>query len=423
MLEHEFDCTPARRARRSAIATAVLLCLGIATAPASGDVQSASAPESQIERGLYLAIAGNCGSCHTVATDKTMAGGVAFATPFGTLYSTNITPDPDTGIGNWTGQQFQQAMRSGVRPDGTHLYPAFPYTAFTKMTDEDIAAVFAYLKSLPPVKWTPPENDMPFPFNRRGLMSPWKTMFFEAGVHQPDPSQSAEWNRGQYLVEGPGHCGACHTPRNFVGAEKSSMAFAGGTYTDKVPSGELRTWSAVNLTSSSTGLAAWSVDDLFAYLKTGRSSRAISFGPMNEVIVNSTRHLKDEDVRAMAVYLKSLPAREHSSGSKPSADELKNGKTAYTLHCGTCHLPTGAGSSDTGPPLVGSAIVQASDPSTLINMITYGPHEPVDNRWDPMPAFGDKLDDDEIANLASYIRNSWGNEAGAVSEKQVMQQR
>jgi mono/diheme cytochrome c family protein len=208
-----------------------------------------------------------------------MAGGVAFETPFGKIYSTNLTPDEETGIGKWTEKDFAQALRKGVRPDGAHLYPVFPFTAYTKVTDTDAAALFAYLKSLPAVSSAPPANEMSFPFNQRRLMSIWKALFFDEGAYQPVAGQSDEWNRGAYLVEGLGHCSACHSPRNFLGAERSSAAMTGGTYLDRVPTGELRPWSAPNLTSAANGLGEWSVEDIAAYLKTGANDHVSVSGP------------------------------------------------------------------------------------------------------------------------------------------------
>lgn len=384
--------------------------------------------KSLVERGRYLARAGNCVSCHTAADGEAFAGGLAFETPFGKLYSTNITPDPETGIGKWTEQQFERALREGVRPDGAHLYPAFPYTAYTKISDADVSALFAYLKIVKPVNFTPPANEMSFPANQRWALGLWKALFFEEGRFEPDSEQTPEWNRGAYLVEGLGHCSACHSPRNFMGAEKSSMAMTGGEYTDKVPSGELRTWSAPNLTDVSNGLGSWPVAEVAAYLKTGRNSFSETHGPMNEVILNSTRHLSDADVTAMAVYLKSLPGNEGDIGKAASAQVLKDGETLYNVNCGTCHQPDGLGASsaDAGAKLVGNPMVQASNPASLINVILYGPHLAKlsgPKRWKDMPEFGSKLADEEIAAIASYLRNAWGNVGGAVSEEQVAKQR
>ena len=388
-------------------------------------VDSAAA---DVERGRYLALAGNCASCHTTDGGGFMAGGVAFETPFGRIYSTNITPDPATGIGDWTFEQFLDSMRHGVRPDGEHLYPAFPYTAFTKVTDEDIAALFAYIRSIPAVDQVTPENDMSFPFNLRSLMSVWKAVYFDAGPFVPDEAQSAEWNRGAYLVEALAHCSSCHSPRNLLGAERADMAMTGGAYTDGVPGGAMRPWSAPNLTSAQSGLGLWPHEEVAAYLKTGMNSYVETFGPMNEVIMNSTRHLADVDVDAMALYLKSLPANEADTPPTADAAVLGMGKTMYNLHCGTCHLPTGLGDEEMAPRLGGgSLVVRASNPASLINVILYGPERPdpplPTKRLKPMEEFQYLLDDEEIAALASYLRSAWGNTGGEVTAEQVAAQR
>jgi mono/diheme cytochrome c family protein len=391
-------------------------------------VHPSSVVNSQVERGKYLALAGNCASCHTAGNSGFMAGGLAFHTPFGKIYSTNITPDAETGIGDWTDAQFISAMRQGIRPDGEHLYPVFPYTAFTKVTDEDVAALFAYLKSVPAIRSEAPINEISFPFNQRSLMAIWKAMFFEEGVYEANDSKSVEWNRGAYVVEALAHCSACHSPRNFLGAEHSDMAMTGGVYVDKVPSGALRAWSTPNLTSAPAGLGLWPFEEVTAYLKTGRNLYVETFGPMNEVILNSTRHLSEGDVDAMAVYLKSLPSNRGRTGSKATDSVLGMGQTLYNLHCGTCHLPTGLGDEEVAPRLGGgSLVVRASDPASLINIILDGPESPdppLPARWrKPMEDFRYLLDDEEIAALASYVRGTWGNTGSAVTAGQVAEQR
>lgn len=388
----------------------------------------ASVKDAQIERGEYLALAGNCASCHTTSGGGFMAGGLPFETPFGTIYSTNITPDPDTGIGNWTALQFFNSMRHGVRADGQHLYPAFPYTAFTKISDVDLAALFAYMKSIPAIRQQNSANDIAFPFSVRSLMAVWKSMYLDEGAFVADDSRSVEWNRGAYLVDALAHCGACHTPRNILGAEKSGMTMAGGVYTDNVPSGNLRPWSAPNLTSAPNGLGLWHVDELVSYLKTGINAHVATFGPMNEVILNSTRHLHESDVTAMAVYLKSLPPIEPDANATAPSNVLGMGRTLYNLHCGTCHLPTGLGDVESAPQLAaGSLVVQASNPASLINVILDGPQmpdPPLGTRWrKPMEDFRYLLDDDEIAALASYLRSEWDNTGGEVTPEQVARQR
>ena len=392
------------------------------------------ADEALIERGRYLATAANCLTCHTQTGGEAYAGGLAFTTDYGTIYSTNITPDPETGIGAYTEDEFEQALRSGVRRDGKHLYPAFPYTAFTGMRDEDVSALYAYFMSLTPVKATPPENDLGFPYSQRWLLGMWKWRHFDEERFEPDAAKSADWNRGAYLVEAVAHCGACHTPRKSLGAEDKDLAYTGGVYKDRVSrrDGRLVDWSAPNLTQADSGLTHWSEDDLSDYLKFGYSPRAGVFGPMNKVIMNSTRHLEEADTRAMAVYLLGLPALERGRSSRADEETLRVGELQYDIHCGTCHLPTGLGSRDTGPPLVGSPITLAAEPEALINMTLHGAEYPATSpsqvweetrHWDRMEAFGQKLSDDRAAALLTYIRSAWGNDASVVTPEQVAAQR
>ena len=397
------------------------------TAPAAPAPLSPEA--AKIEAGRYLAVAGNCTSCHTRADGEPFSGGVEFKTDFGTISSTNLTPDKAAGIGEWTEAQFVRAMREGVDDEGQHLYPAFPYTAFTKISDADLSALFAYLKSLAPSGYQAPANDLRFPYNQRWLLGLWKWLFFDAARFQQQPARGAQWNRGAYLVDGLGHCGACHTPRNFLGAEKDDKHLAGGDYNDKIPGGEVRPWAAVNLTQADSGLKTWSVSDLTGYLHTGHGQRAGSFGPMNEIIGNSLRQLSAADVAAMAVYIKSLPAIETSDTQSLSESERAEGETQYTIHCGTCHLPTGLGSTpgtDLGPPLVGNPVVQAPSPATLINVIlntsdVLTPAPPAS--WKNMEGQGDKIEDEQVAAIANYLRSSWGNRGGKVTAADVTKQR
>ena len=381
-----------------------------------------------MQRGEYLALAGNCESCHTSPNGVFMAGGLPFETPFGRIYSTNITPDVATGIGTWTFEDFSNSMRHGIRPDGTHLYPVFPYTSFTKLIDNDLLAIFTYLNSIPAVNQSTPANDLPFPLNMRQLLAIWKTLFLKEGVFQLDRTRSDSWNRGAYLVEALTHCGACHTPRNFLGAEKRHSEMAGGLYKDKIPGGTYRSWFAPNLTPATTGLSLWSHEDTFLYLRTGRNSLVDSFGPMNKVIFNSTQHLGEGDLNAIVLYLKTLPPISIAESQSADRRTMGMGRTIYNLHCGTCHLPTGLGDPEMAPRLnLGSLVVQAENPASLINVILYGPEEPdppLPPKWlNPMEEFQYLLDDEEVAALATYIRNSWNNNAGLVTASQVAEQR
>ncbi len=421
--------------RKSAAAVALAALITVAAGFALLFMTPASAPaaphdplqfDASVEQGRYLAKAGNCATCHSVEGGKPYAGGLPFQTPFGVLYSTNITPDAETGIGGWSFQDFHRSMKHGLRPDGTHLYPAFPYTAFAKMSDEDIASLWLYLRTIEPVHAAAIDNALDFPYSQRALLGAWKTLFHDSATFTPVADRSEQWNRGAYLVEGPGHCGACHTPRNALGAERGGLALTGGVYLDRVKLGGYRNWSAPNLTSSGVGLAGWSEADIVDYLKHGQSERAVVHGPMNEVVMNSTRHLSDADLQAMAVYLKELPANAHGGGSRADDDELANGRIVYTVHCGSCHLPTGLGDKGLGVPLAGNPLVQAPDPSSLLNVILYGPDLPpppfVSDRT-RMKMFGKRMSDEDIAAVATYIRASFGNDASAVTPAQVAAQR
>lgn len=385
------------------------------------------ASRSSVEAGRYLSIAGNCFSCHTRRGGESYAGGVPFFTNFGTIYSSNITSDQRTGIGNWSLVDFTRAMRQGIGKSGEHLYPAFPYTAFTKISDEDISRIFVYLRTLKPIVYSPPDNELKFPLNVRASVGAWKKLFFHEGRFEPVSVRTIEENRGAYLVEGLGHCGTCHTPRNALGAEDYDRPLSGGMIYDYVPSGDIRAWATADLTSNSAGLKKWSPGEIVQYLMTGSSARAMSFGPMNEIIVNSTRHLSDSDLRAIALYLKGLRSEEGPRAPLPDSARLEAGRIIYTASCGSCHLPTGLGDPKTAPPLSGNAVVQAPSPATLINVILHGPQrsEALSSAFSRphMPAFEAKLDSDEIALVATYVRNSWGNRAREVTEAQVADQR
>ena len=399
------------------------LALAILASCGAPPQDASTAVQADVERGKYLTDAGNCYSCHTKSGGAPFAGGVGFDTPFGTIYSSNITPDRTTGIGQWTALDLRRAMHQGTARDGSNLFPAFPYTSFTRMTDQDVDAVYSYLRTLKPFRYTPPNNGPLFAMRRP--LALWNELFFHEGRYVPNAAQSAEWNRGAYLVEGLGHCSACHSPRNKFMAEDSAKSYAGGILVAEVAGGRTRTWSAVNLSSAKTGLGAWSVSDLAKYLQTGFSARAGSFGPMNEVILNSLQKLRGDDVHAMAVYLKSLPARDYT-GSEVSSEQVKAGEPIYKDHCQKCHSSSGRGGVLAAPPVAGSAVVQADDPASLINVILYGPEVPKGiptGAWETMQSYGDVLDDNQIAAVANFLRGSWGNRGAAVSSREVAGQR
>lgn len=381
---------------------------------------------SSLEQGRYLATIGNCQTCHTARSGKPFTGGVKFFTDFGVLYSTNITTDRETGIGGWSFEDFYQAMKRGVRPDGAHLYPAFPYTSFARLTDTDIGSLYLFIKTIEPAYAQAKPNELKFPYNLRFGLRAWNKLFHDERSYANEPAKSAEWNRGAYLVQGIGHCGGCHTPRNALGAERSDSALSGGELYDEVRPGKYRRWSAVNLTPATIGLGGWSAASIAEYLKKGQCERAVVQGPMNEVVLNSTRYLADADVDAIATYLKGVFASSPKGGPGADRQQLAAGESTYTVHCGTCHLPTGLGDEVLGVRLAGNAIVQATDPASLINVILYGPHLPpppfVADRTRMKP-FGKRLSDQDIADVATYVRTSFGNRAGAVSSRQVGRQR
>lgn len=376
-------------------------------------------------RGEYVAKIGNCAACHSVEGGDAFAGGVRFETPFGVLYSTNITPDRKQGIGEWSFAQFHAAMKHGVRPDGTHLYPAFPYGSFAHMTDEDIASLYLYFSGLEPSAQPNRGNAMAFPFGNRSLLVYWKRLFHPAPPADPASAQSDAAKQGAYLVEAVAHCSACHTPRNILGGLDEDRAMHGGTYVDQVASLAYRKWSAVDLTPGVHGLAKWSEEDIVRYLKEGKNKHAIVHGPMTEVFA-STRHLTDRDAAAIAAYLKGLEPSSERFDFSLLKSGISAGETVYTVHCGTCHLPNGRGDRILGVSLRGNPIVQAQDPSSLINVILYGPDLPpppfVSDRTRMKP-FGKRLSDEDIAAVATYLRSRFGNNASAVSAEQVAKQR
>jgi mono/diheme cytochrome c family protein len=407
------------------IARTSLCALAIATSNAFSQ-QYEKEFDSIVERGQYLATAGNCHSCHTSPGGDPFSGGVAFTTDFGVIYSTNITSDKASGIGNWTEKEFSRALREGISADGSHLYPVFPYTSFARTTDSDISALWAYISSVTPSQYTPPENSLRFPYKYRGLLTIWKALYLNSSPFKEDSSKSDDYNRGAYLVEGLAHCGSCHTPRNALGAEQSDLALSGGTYNDTVDSGKLRPWAAVNLTPAQDGLGHWSKKDISSYLKTGHSNAAGTFGPMNKVITGNTSQLTKQDIDSIAVYLTEIEPIQRSTKSRMNSKDFNKAELLYTIHCGTCHLPTGLGDPSVGPMLAGSAIVQAENPASLINTIIYGatvPKPAPAKSWKSMEAFGDKLDDEEIALLATYLRSNWSNFGSQVTETDVANQR
>jgi mono/diheme cytochrome c family protein len=372
----------------------------------------ASAP-AQVQRGYYLALAGDCTSCHTREAREAFAGGVAVNTNFGTIFGSNLTPDRQTGIGDWTSEQFYRAIHIGVRADGAHLYPALPYTSFTRITRSDSDALYAYLRTTTPVRYTPPPNQLPPPLNFRGLMVLWNALFFRPGEYQLNPRQSAEWNRGAYLVTGVAHCDACHTPRNVLGAEENHKPLHGA---------RLENWHASNLAGNlGAGLGAWSNQDIVDYLRTGRNLHAAASGMMGQVVVNSTSHMSEADRRAIAVYLRSLAPAPQTQARASTADSAL-GAQIYADNCSACHGSNGEGVANMFPRLGHDSSLQALDVTTIARLVLEGTRAPMTSeRPTPsaMPAFGWKLNDTEIAAVLSYLRTSHGNTAPIVAPQDI----
>jgi mono/diheme cytochrome c family protein len=400
------------------ILVGLALCTAFNAGAARAQAPGSPSPET-IAYGKVLTVAGDCGSCHTADPAKPFAGGKRIDTPFGAIYSANLTPDLNTGIGRWTDDDFRRAMRFGVRPDGANYYPAFPYPHFTKLIRDDIFAIRGYLATLAPVANTPPPSELRWPLNYRVLMGAWNYLFFRPGIFEPDQNKSPERNRGGYLVEGLGHCGACHTPKNFLGAEKTSAAFAGSPVDG---------WFAPRLDGAARGgLKSWSVEDIAEYLQSGRNTHSHADGPMAEVVLNSTSRMSDADVRAIAVYLKDLPpGAPEPAVSAPSAAQMANGEKLYKGSCVGCHELDGSGAPRIYPPLPGNANLQSADPASAIKIVLDGA-ETITTARAPntgsMPPYASKMSDQDVADVVTYVRNAWGNAASAVTPAEVAKAR
>ena len=399
---------------RRAILAGVLLC----TASAVGGARAEPSAET-IARGKAMAEAADCASCHTADPLKPFAGGKRIDTLFGAIYSPNLTPDRDTGIGAWSDGEFLRALRYGVGRDGSRYYPAFPYPYFTKMIRDDIFAIRAYLATLTPVHNTPPPPQLRWPLNYRVVMRLWNYLFFRPGIFEPDQNKSTAWNRGGYLVTGAAHCGACHTPKNLFGADKRGRMFGGGV---------VQGWFAPRLDGANrSGLKSWSADDIAEYLSSGRNGKSHADGLMAEVVVNSTSKMSDADVRAIATYLKDLPAgTPEPEVTPPPPADMATGKAVYARACIACHEADGSGAPRIYPPLPGNALLQSADPSSTLRIILDGAQTVTTPRAPnpgSMPAYAKQLSDQEIADVANYIRNSWGNAAPPVTPAQVRKAR
>lgn len=392
--------------------------LGIALFVATSATAGESDPQefTQIERGRYLAVLSDCVSCHTVpGSNRPFAGGRAIETPFGNILAPNITPDPETGIGSWSDDAFDAAIRKGLRRNGSRLYPAMPYTAYTKMSREDVLAIRAYLNTVTPVRNAVDANALPFPFNIRASMRVWNMLYFNQGDYKPDAKKPAEWNRGAFLVDGPGHCGACHTPKTFLGGDKTDEYLRGGF---------LQGWSAPDITGDSrVGLGAWSAEDLVAYLKSGHNRVSAATGPMAEVVTLSTEHMTDPDLRAIATYLKSLSGKQDHPRMVSKEDAaMVSGAAIYRDQCSACHGIDGKGVAELFPSIADSSMVKSDDPTTSIRIVLRGARS-VGTRAQPtapgMPSYGRQLDDAQIAAVLTFMRNGWGAAAAPVGAADV----
>jgi mono/diheme cytochrome c family protein len=387
----------------------------------------ALAQASQIERGAYLAKAADCMVCHTTQGAKEYAGGLGFTLPFGTLYSTNITPDKETGIGDYSDQDFLNAVQRGIRHDGARLYPAMPYTSYTYITDADALAIKAYLFSLPPVHASAPANTLTFPFNQRWAMIFWSELFNPDTRFQPNTSNTAQWNRGAYLAEALAHCGECHTPRNLAFALNNRKKFAGA-----IAAG----WRAYNISSdTATGIGGWRDDDLISYLSTGHAAgHGTASGPMGEAVDHSFSQLAPEDIRAVVAYLRTVPpaaspdlpasvappaSASHKAG--PTADA--RGKSVFEGACVSCHGWTGESPVSPSATLTGAWAVNDPGATNVAQIVLSGTKRHTPEGALSMPAFGNAYSDDEIAAVANYVTARFGTKGSSLTAKDVAELR
>ncbi|MDR5774102.1 MULTISPECIES: cytochrome c [unclassified Caballeronia] len=392
--------------------------------------------DALVARGAYLAKAGDCVACHSAPRGKPMTGGLPMMTPLGAIYTTNITPDPDTGIGRYTEEDFAKALREGVAKDGHNLYPAMPYPSYAKINDEDMHALYAYfMHGVAPIKQANREPDFKWPLTMRWPLKLWNLVFLEKGVYRDKSGKDVAWNRGAYLIQGLGHCGSCHTPRGIAFQEKgldetSSVYLSGGL---------LDNWFASNLTAEhNTGLGRWSEQDIATFLKTGANGHASAFGAMTSVINNSTQAMNDSDVAAMASYLKSLPAAG-GNGNAPYSYDAKatkvslarpaasdSGARVYTAYCMHCHGVDGRGFAPMLAPLAGNPNVLEKDASSLINVTLNGTGDLVIQGVPapyPMPRYAPVLSDQQIADVLTFVRGAWNNNTPAVNVEDVTKMR
>jgi mono/diheme cytochrome c family protein len=358
---------------------------------------------SMIEQGKYMARMADCEACHTKIGGTPYAGGLVINTPFGTITYPNITHAPHTGIGDWSNEKFYRAVADGIGRRGEYLYPAMPFTSYNKMTRSDILAVKTYLFSLKPVHAPRKPNHMAFPFDIRRTLFVWRTLYFSPKVYRPDANRSVEWNRGAYLVEGPGHCGECHSPRNIMQATEKQQSLAGG---------HVGAWWPPNISSDRLwGLGDWSTAAIVAFLKTGaHDPEGVAFGPMAEVVHDSLRHISIADIQAIAVFLKSSPKRtSNRRGQAVSTGDLRHGSKLYLENCAKCHQADGEGFPDAIPNLATNASVVSARPDDTIDIVLRGQH--AIGTYGTMPSFAEALGNQDITDVTNYLRHSWGNNA------------
>lgn len=416
--------------------SALALVLGAMTAQAQG---ADDHDQALIERGAYLARAGDCVACHTAPDGDDFAGGLAIESPFGAIYSTNITPDPDAGIGRYSEAEFAAALRKGKRADGANLYPAMPYPSYARLTDDDIHALYVYfMQGVAPNDHQPQQTDLSFPFNQRWGISAWNWLFADQQPFEPNEQDSDRINRGRYLVEGLGHCGSCHTPRGIFQQEKALGDDDGDDY---LAGANLNGWLAPGLRGGGEdhlGVAGWEAQEIVDYLATGRNAHSAVTGEMTSVIENSTSHMSREDLAAMAAYLKTLPVSDSTdigserriSEQKPDQTEqqlrdataLDEGARLYLDNCNACHFADGKGASGVFPALAGNSQVNADSPTGLLHTMLAGAQLPSTSERPEalmMPGFGWRLSDKEMADLATFVRQGWGNQGSPVTPEEV----
>jgi mono/diheme cytochrome c family protein len=394
-------------------------------APRIADLPPTTPPASeQVARGAYLARVGNCMLCHTERGGAAYAGGRPIATPFGTVFSSNLTPDAATGLGNWSAAHFRRALHEGRSRDGRLLYPAFPYDHTTLVTGADADALFDYLRSLPPVNRPNRLHRLRWPYDTQAALAVWRALYFRPGKFEEDAAHTPEWNRGAYLVRGLGHCGACHTARNALGGGGELTDLSGGL----IP---MQNWYAPSLSSSNqAGVADWKLAEIEQLLSTGVTPRAMVQGPMAEVVMHSLQYLEPNDIRAIAVFLKSLPPTPGDTDPREvpqaSAGVLARGGKIYDRHCAACHGDDGQGVPNAYPALAGNRAITLPMTANLVQMVLNGGFAPA-TRGNPrpfgMPPFATQLSDGDVAAVLSFVRSSWGNRAAPLSELEVTQQR